>query len=97
MCVGSNALKPIVQRHALNEGASAISHAHQTALPRRTICKFRSGLIAHGDLGLRYSRKSRSITSWVSISRSDGAEFMITLGCQSSSQEFPWRISELQL
>jgi hypothetical protein len=30
-CAGSNALKPIVQRHTLNEGTSAISHAHQTA------------------------------------------------------------------
>ena len=42
-----------------------------------------------GDLSVKHSRKSRSITSWVSISVSDAARVTIEPGRHACSREIP--------
>ena len=44
---------------------------------------------ARGDLSVKHSRKSRSITSWVSISVSDAARATIEPGRHACSREMP--------
>ena len=44
---------------------------------------------ARGDLSVKHSRKSRSITSWVSISVSDAARVTIEPGRHACSREIP--------
>jgi hypothetical protein len=44
---------------------------------------------ARGDLSVKHSRKSRSITSWVSISVSDAASVTIEPGRHACSREIP--------
>src|SRR5882757_7291491 len=45
------------------------------------------------DLHVKHSRKSRSITSWVSISSWDGPEFTTVPGRHPCSREIPQRTS----
>jgi len=42
-----------------------------------------------GDLRVRHSRKSRSITRWVSLSSLDGAEFTIVPGRHLCLRDIP--------
>jgi len=51
--------------------------------------------VPRGDLLVKHSRKSRSITSRVSISSWDGAEFTIVTGRHSCPREIPQRTSAL--
>jgi len=49
--------------------------------------------VPRGYLLVKHSRKSRSITSWVSISSWDGAEFTIVPGRHPCPREIPQRTS----
>jgi hypothetical protein len=49
--------------------------------------------VPRGDLRVKHSRKSRSTTSWVSISSWDGADFTIVPSRHPCSREIPQRTS----